>query len=171
MSERQPRILDPVDDKGTLRTALMRAAEGDFDKDLTISLRVAGGAPEQRYRFDFKSRGGRVERCTLGCEISQRHGALEEPEEVDAKTMASLSRTILGSELLGVDEKPPRFLPDTLVGILEVTVGGVTHRTYFAADPDQASVQDLAPPDAVIKTAEMIYQVAEKALGIDNVRP
>ena len=67
MDDRQPRIPDPVDDRGALLGALARAADGDFDEDLTISLRVAGGAPEQRYRFDFKSRRGHIDICTLDC--------------------------------------------------------------------------------------------------------
>jgi hypothetical protein len=171
MNEREPQTPEPLDERPTLRAALARAAEGEFDEDLTISLRVAGGAPTQRYRFDFTSRGGRVDVCSLDCELSKRHGALDQPELVDGKTLAALSRTILRTELLGVDQQPPHFLPDTVVGILEIAAGGATHRIYFAADPDQASVQEVEMPDAVIKSAEAIYKTAEKALGLDNVRP
>ena len=170
MNERQKRKPEPLDESEVLKAALSRATKGEIDEDLSISFRVAGGSPKQRYRLMFEASGGRLEVCTLDCEMSDRHG-LAEAHELDTKIISSLSRSLLQSELLSTTTKPPRFLPDTLVGIIEITSGNTTHRTYFAADADQAAIQDMTPPEAVLKAAEAIYKTAGSILDIDNVRP
>ena len=137
---------------------------------LSISLRISGGAPQQRYRFAFETTGARVEACELDCEVSGRHASAE-GYEVDAKTLSALGRSLARSGFLDTGSEPPRFLPDTLVGILEVTSGDTTHRTYFAADPDQAAVQDATPPAAVRKAADAVFKAAGSILDIGNVRP
>ena len=73
--------------------------------------------------------------------------------------------------MLAARPEPARFLPDTVVGILEITVGGSTYRTYFAADPDQAAVQGRTPPAEVLAAADAVYATAGRVLGIDDVRP
>jgi hypothetical protein len=170
MNEQRKHKPEPLDGSEVLKAALTRASRGEFDEDLAISLRIAGGAPEQRYSFAFATSGGRLEVCRLDCEMSDRHGA-DHGHEVDAKTISSLGRSLVRSELLSITTEPPRFLPDTLVGIIEITSGSTTHRIYFAADADQAAVQDVTPPDAVLKAADAIYQAAGTILNIENVRP
>ena len=85
--------------------------------------------------------------------------------------MSSLHRSLLRSEFLSTKTEPPRFLPDTLVGIIEVSSGETAHRVYYAADPDQAAVQGLSTPAAVLEAAEALYKAAEKILEIKDVRP
>lgn len=170
MNDTQKQSPEPLDQSDVLKAALNRAARGDFDDDLSISLRISGGAPQQRYRFAFEASGTRVETCELDCEISGRHGS-SEGSDIDAKTLSALGRSLARSGWLDTGAEPPRFLPDTLVGILEVTSGDTTHRTYFAADPDQAAVQDATPPDAVRKAAEAVFRAAGSILDVDNVRP
>lgn len=163
---------EPLDRSEVLRAALDRAAQGEVADDLAISLRVTGGAPGQHYRFAFASRGGRVEACSLDCDLSDRHATARDRDgDADMKALTSLGRRLSRSKVLAVEPQPARFLPDTVVGILEITVGGMTYRTYFAADPDQAAVQDRTPPAEVLAAADAVYATAADVLGIANVRP
>ena len=170
MNDVQKQSPEPLDQSDVLKSALNRAAKGEFDDDLSISLRISGGAPQQRYRFTFEATGAGVEACELDCQVSGRH-ASNDGYEADAKTLSELGRSLARSGFLDTAMESPRFLPDTLVGIMEVTSGGTTHRTYFAADPDQAAVQDATPPDAVLKAADAVFRVAGSILHLDNVRP
>ena len=65
----------------------------------------------------------------------------------------------------------PRFLPDTLVGKLEISDGNSRQRWYFAADPDQASVQQMQTPPAVAKAADAIYAAGGRLMGMRSVKP
>jgi hypothetical protein len=170
MNDVQKQSPEPLDQSDVLKSALNRAAKGEFDDDLSISLRISGGAPQQRYRFTFEATGARLEACELDCEVSDRR-ASSEGHEVEPKTLSALGRSLARSGFLDAAAQSPRFLPDTLVGILEVTSGDTTRRVYFAADPDQAAVQDTAPPDAVLKAADAVFQAAGSILRVDNVRP
>jgi hypothetical protein len=170
MDESQKQEPDPLDESVVLKTALSRAAKGKVDEDLSISFRVSGGAPEQRYDLVFKTNRGRLDVCSLDCEMSHRH-VRAEANEVSLKTIASLASELLSSDLLSTASERPLFLPDTLIGIIEISFGGTAHRTYFAADPHQAAVQDMTPPDPVLTAAEAFYEAAGRVLNIGDVRP
>lgn len=166
-SKSTPESLDQID---VVVDALTRAAEGGEGDDVVIDFRVAGGAPDQRYKLQLTTAGRRLDTCSLRCDKSDRHQVAER-QKVDLDLVSSLAQRLLGSELLSVRDEAPRFLPDTLVGIITITVGDVTRRFYFAADPDQAAVQGLTTPPAILAAADALYDVAGRVLDIDNVRP
>lgn len=165
-----PESLDRPDPRAELSAALRRASEGMVDDDLAISLAVSGGVQEQRYQMEFRTRGGEIEECAIGCAMSDRR-AQTKGRGVDPKLFADLSKKLLRSRVLELRQEPPRFLPDTLIGVITIQQGELEHRVFFAADPDQASVQGADPPKAVMEAAEALYSAAGAILQLDDVRP
>ncbi len=160
---------EPIEEPEALRSALERAAEGGPDRRLQISLRVAGGAPSQRYRFEFAARGTGTASSTLSAEAPDQQGKWD--ERLEPAELADLAREVLASGVLDTPAEAPRFLPDTLVGILDITNGTTRLRRYFAADPDQARVQDAAPPPSITKAADAIFSLGAKRMGKRSVKP
>jgi hypothetical protein len=169
MSETPKDSPQPIEAPEALRSALERAAEGKPDRRFGISLLVAGGAPSQRYRFEFHARGSGAVSASLADDMSAREG--KSSERMDPSELGDLARSILASGVLETPAEPPRFLPDTLVGILTITDGASTFRRYFAADAEQASVQDAAPPSGLVKAADAIYAMGARRMSKRSVKP
>jgi hypothetical protein len=161
----------PIEEPASLQGALEAAAGGAVDPRLEISLIVAGGAPSQRYRFAFRGAGAGDAESDLECQPSKRRGTSKQTAKPDPAQFADLVRAILASGLLEVPQQQPRFLPDTVVGKLEISDGSSRRRWYFAADPDQASVQQLQTPPAVAKAADAIYAAGGRLMGKRSVKP
>lgn len=166
----EPESLDRPDPRAELSAALRRAAEGVADDDLTISLVVSGGLQQQRYQLVLRIRGGEIEECAIDCAMSDRR-LQTKGRDVDPKLFADLSSKLLRSGVLELGEASPRFLPDTLIGVITIQLGQREHRVVFAADPDQAAVQGAVSPNAVVEAAEALYSTAGAILELDNVRP
>jgi hypothetical protein len=161
----------PIEEPASLKGALEAAAGGAVEPGLEISLVVAGGAPSQRYRFAFRGSGAGDVECDLECQPSKRRGTSKPRAKPDQAQFADLVRAILASGLLEVPQQQPRFLPDTVVGRLEISDGSSRQRWYFAADPDQASVQELQTPPAVAKAADALYAAGGRLMGMRSVKP
>ncbi len=155
---------EPIEEDESLEQKLERAAGDEVDRELRVSLLVAGGAPSQRYRFRFAADGsGRVQ-AELGCELSGREGESRR-RTLDRKQFGDLVRDIVSSGVLEAPAKQPRFLPDTVVGTLELSDGRSSLRWDFAADPEQAKTQGAVPPPAVAKAADEIYSRGARLMG------
>lgn len=168
MPDNEKRFPEAPDPAEAINATLARAAEGEVDSDLSISFRVAGGPPRARYRLEF-----RIEDRLMSGELEDtknRRGAADQ-READRGVVSSLARELLDSGFLRAPAQPPRFLPDTLVGIIDVSGNGRHRRVYFAADADPAAVQGLTTPPAVLRAAEALYRAAGGVLGRDDVRP
>jgi hypothetical protein len=163
MAERKPRP-EPIEEIQSLEQKLERAARDEVDRDLRVSLLVAGGVPSQRYRFHFAAVGSGQVRCELDCELSGRK-AKASRRTLDRKQFADLVRAIVGSGVLQVSTEQPRFLPDTIVGTLELSDGRSSLRWDFAADPEQAKTQGAVPPSAVERAADEIYSLGGRLMG------
>lgn len=163
---------DPV--AGALgRIAARTKGTGDADErddDVTIEFRVAGGAPGQRYKLALRTTGRQVRTCTYDCDLSDRHRAAERPQ-IEGDLVPALAERLLRSDVLAVRTAPPSFLPDTVIGTITITAGGISRTVRFAADPDQAAVQDLATPPQVQAAADALYDLAGRVLDMDDVRP
>jgi hypothetical protein len=160
---------EPIEEPEALRSALERAADGKADRRFKISLRVAGGAPSQRYRFEFVARGTGTASSEVSCEATDQHEKSD--ERLDPAELAELARKVLASGILDTPAEPPRFLPDTLVGILDITNGETSFRRYFAADADQAQVQAAAPAAGVDEAADAIFSLGAKRVGRRSIKP
>ena len=168
MAETPKETPEPLDEQGSVRAALERAAEGKPDRRFAVSLIVAGGAPSQRYRFEFVARGTGTLAARLSSEPSNRERA---DERLEPSELGALARDVLASGVLDTPADPPRLLPDTLVGILDITSGEARFRRYFAADREQADVQDALPPPGLTKAADAIYALGAKRMGKRSVKP
>ncbi|QXJ23639.1 hypothetical protein AGRA3207_004822 [Actinomadura graeca] len=78
-----------------VRTALVRAAEGQVDEELTITLRIAGGLPSQAYRFDFR----------IGGDLRARAAVQETPPRPEHERAAEAIYELAGRLM---DAPPPR---------------------------------------------------------------
>ena len=154
-----------------LQDVLRRALRDEqARRPVTISLQVRGGAPGQAYSFDFRAAGDGTARAELSDALRQRQ-ARSGAASVEERDFARLLRRIVSSGVLELPEEPPRFLPDTVVGILEVSDGRSTYRRYFAADPDQAAVQGKSPPPELVRAIEPIYALGAALTKVRSVRP
>jgi hypothetical protein len=169
MAETPKETPEPLEEPESVKSALERAAEGKPDRRFAISLIVTGGAPSQHYRFEFAARGTGTLAARLSCEPSDRQGRSD--ERLEPAELAELARGVLASGVLDTPAEPPRFLPDTLVGILDITSGTTRFRRYFAADREQADVQDAGPPPGLAKAADAIYALGAKRMGKRSVKP
>ena len=154
-----------------LRETLEEALKDpDVGRRVSVELRVSGGMPEKAYYFHLRVDGGRV------VESQIRDAATGRRAENKGATMAgadwsALLRAIRGSRVLDVPEEPPRFLPDTVVGHLEITDGESTHTLYFAADEDQARAQNKVPPAQVRRAVDAIYSLGSQLLNVPSAKP
>ena len=163
----RPVSLEPDD---PIRVALERTAAGDIDRDLVISLRVAGGMPSQAYRLDYRIGGDLRARVALDDNRANRRREADN-EEVDRDQLTEVARELVANGVLDVPTVRPRFLPDTVVGIIEISNGERSFRVYFAADPDQASVQEEPPRAELQRAAAAIYASAGGLMGERSVGP
>lgn len=141
------------------------AAEG-----LRVSLRISGGVPSQRYELEFEADATGEARAALRDELTERRPRSEK-RWLETDQLGKLLDTIERMGLLRIAPQKPVFLPDTLVGILEISDGIEAHRSYFAADSDQAETQDRRPPEPVQAVVEEIYELAGQILEVEDVRP
>jgi len=159
----------PIDDSLRLEAGLERALT-DARPELRVSLKVAGGAPTQRYRFAFSASGDRRARCSLDCELTGRHEVARKDATLEPKQLDGLIRKIRTSKVLELPEESARFLPDTLLGILEISDGTSTFRRVFAADPEQAKTQDAVPPPELLEVADSFYSLGRTLMGKKSMR-
>ncbi len=139
-------------------------------RDVRIELQIGGGLATQSYRFEFEASGGGVARCNLNCELSGRRAGREKAE-AEHGMFTELLTAILDSGVLELPPPGPPFLPDTVVGCLTISDGRNVSRYYFAADPDQAQVQDRPTPEALLKAVDAVYSAGARMLDMDTVKP
>jgi hypothetical protein len=144
-------------------------------RSFSIRLRIAGGVRSQQYSFEFVATGeGRAE-CRFACAASGRAGDSTEAGTAKARpTLSPQEFLSLLRKVEAVARQPraqPRFPPDTLVGILEISDGREVHRVYFAADPDQAETLGLTPPAELLAAVNAIYALGAKLTGQRSVKP
>lgn len=138
-------------------------------KELKISLKISGGIPSQAYRFSFNLSGEGFLNSSLDCTMTKRKARKE--TRLEAKELNDLFDTIIKSNILNMYQAPPAFLPDTLVGILEISYNDMTHRVYFAADEAQAEVQNMKTPPEVKKVLDHLYSIGNKIHKLRSVKP
>lgn len=133
-----------------------------------VRLNVRGGLPAQSYRLEFDMAGSGEVQSQYADALSKREGRTDKAA-LDSRQVLAILKTL--APALELADEQPRFLPDTLVGILEISDGTNTHRIYFAADPDQAKAQGKLLPPALQAAVNSIYAAAAKLLGQRSVKP
>ena len=148
-----PTVLD------NLRLALRDEAER---RRFHVRLNVRGG------RLEFDMAGSGEVQSQYADALSKREGRTDKAA-LDSRQVLAILKTL--APALELADEQPRFLPDTLVGTLEISDGTNTHRIYFAADPDQAKAQGKSLPPALQAAVNSIYAAAAKLLGQRSVKP
>ena len=152
---------------GKLEEAVANEAAAN---EIAVTLRVGGGLRGQEYHYEFSTTGGARVRCRLR-DAMKRREMERESATLQKNDFKRLLRQIQASKILTRPEEPPRFLPDTVVGVLEISDGQTTQRIWFAADEDQAEVQNKKMPPGVAKIVEMIYAMGARILKTRSIIP
>lgn len=153
------------------KASILRAiTEPQTGEDIIVKLKVSGGIPSKAYRFDFQASGKGEFHCEMKCELSKRETKASK-RTIESKQFANLLKNLAASGVLETEQEPPRFLPDTVIGTLEISDGKSAHRIYFAADPEQAITQGKVPSPEVLKAVDSIYALASKLTGQRMVKP
>ena len=141
------------------------------DHEIRLRLQVAGGIAGERYDFDFTIDGRNGGQCAMHCELSGRNADRQAvsiaPSEV-ADIMQSIAPAMMQAN---DDERTGGFPPCSLIGRLEMNIDSARHVHFFMADQGQAETVGYKPPAHVDEAVERLYELAEKRLGFDNVRP
>lgn len=153
----------------TLRDNLELAMRDDaVRRAFRVEMLVAGGLPEKSYRLEFLLSGAGDVTCRFACRLSKRESRAEKAS-LEAKQVTTILRA--ARRVLELPDEPPRFLPDTLVGFVEISDGNQTRRIYFAADPEQAKTQGKVPPADLKTLVDAIYANAARLMGERSVKP
>lgn len=137
-------------------------------RSFRVTLMVHGGVRGQNYSFAFSATGDGNVQCSFECGLSGRKGKSEKSNLAD-KDFASLLGKLQKTMQLPHDQ--PKFLPDTVVGVLEVSDGANVRRFYFAADPEQAKTQGKSPPPELLAAVNAIYSIGAQLTGNRSVKP
>jgi len=144
--------------------------DAEIRNKLSVELHIGGGMPAQGYRFLFRASGGGAVHSEIRCGLSGRERQTKEAF-LNRKDWMKLLQTVLTSGVLDMPAEAPCFLPDTIVGYLEISDGKSKHRLYFAADEEQAKVQNKVPPPELLRVVGAIYELGNQLLDMPSVKP
>jgi len=133
-----------------------------------VTLKIRGGIRGQHYSLDFLATGEGTAHARFECGLRGRRGNSERASISD-KDFLSLLRKVHKALLLPLQQ--PQFLPDTLVGVLEVSDGEKVRQLYYAADPEQAKTQGKPPPAELLEAVNAIYSLGAKLTGSRSIKP
>ena len=155
----------------SLKERVSRGIEDEGGRrSLQVRLKVRGGLPSQHYAFDFAAGGDGAATCQVEDQLRKRAGASgTKRSTLSDKEFVSLLKKV--QPALDSPVEPPSFLPDTVIGILEISDGAASRRIYFAADPEQARTQGKVPPREVLEAADAVYAAGASLLGTRNIKP
>ena len=152
-----------------LRQALVNAIDDVSQRgDVTVQLKIRGGLPSQRYIFDFSATGEGKAHCSFECALSKRSGRSNE-HGVSPNQIQELLKQLPAAVTCSLEGE--WFLPDTLLGILDISAGGYSRRFVYAADPEQAKTQGKALPEQLKRVINTIHRIAAKLTGVRSTNP
>lgn len=154
----------------SLKASLDRALTDRAARDrISVELHIFGGLPEQAYRYDFSLLGaGEVSAAVDDAPGRKRATADARLGEQETRELLEVVRS---SGVLDVHQDPPRFLPDTVVGRLEISDGETSQVIYFAADEAQAEAQGQLPRPVLRPVLDSIYRLGGRVLDMPSVKP
>jgi hypothetical protein len=165
--KKEPPSIAPEQHSLSENLALALKDEG-IRRPFSVKMNIRGGIPSQGYSFDFSAAGDGTAECRFECSLSNRKGASEK-STIATKDLVALLRKF--GPAVKLPQEQPLFLPDTLVGIIELSDGYSLRRFYFAADPEQAKTQGKVPPSELLQVANAIFAMGAKLTGNRQVKP
>lgn len=171
VNERKREPIEPPEPIGPLHESLEAAlTDREARERLSIELRVSGGLPAQRYRYNFRASGGGE--LVAGIEDATRQRrSTPKAARLDDRDMQELLTAVRRSGVLNLRQDAPSFLPDTVVGKLTISDGETTQVYYFIADEAQAETQGQPPPPAVKEVVDIIYRLGGQMLDMPSLKP
>ena len=147
------------------------AEDISIEKDeARVRLFISGGLRGQEYLFDLDVDSSGHGSFEMSCDISKRCAERQEIK-VEASEIIGVLRAFEPAFASREILRQGGFPPCSLIGRLEVEIGGRLFVQFFMADPAQAETAGYRAPPFVIETTEALYRMAERQLGIENVRP
>jgi hypothetical protein len=148
---------------------LPRAFEDEaFRRSIALKLTVRGGLPSKKYSFEFAASGDGSASCRFDDQLKSRKAEGGTQTRLSDKEFVALLRKVLPA--IARPTERPSFLPDTVIGILEVSDGTSVRRIYFAADPEQAKTQNKVPAPEVRQAVDAVYAVGASLSGTRNMK-
>lgn len=166
-NKKQPPSIAPEQQSFSEKLALAIKDEG-VRRGFSVKMNVRGGIPSQGYSFYFSAAGDGTAECRFECHLSGRKGQSRETH-LAPKDVIALLRAL--ERVVKLPQEQPLFLPDTVVGILEISDGTSLRRFYFAADPEQAKTQGKVPPPELLQAVDAIYAAGAKLTRNRRVKP
>ena len=139
-------------------------------ESIKVRLSIHGGIASERFDLDLAANGEGEMQFNLACALSKRRidaVALR----IEPRRLADIFKALARPTSAASYARRGGFPPCSLIGRLEVDVGGGSNTLYFMADQEQAKAAGYEPPEEVMRVVEMLYREAEAGLGIDSVRP
>lgn len=138
------------------------------DQDIRVYLTVSGGLPAKAFHFSFAiEKSGRLH-CSYNVKGQRK---LETTTKTEQHDISELMQLLSKTRVFDFQQPPPRFVPDTVVGKLEIYVGDLYHVQYFAADEKQAAHNQMPTHPELHKVLDWIYHRASRMLNKKNLKP
>lgn len=135
---------------------------------VSVVMHVGGGAPGQRSRFDFQLKPDGQARCRSSDALPGSDDVTGIGEVTFDARHLRVPSVELASKASIAPMRPPAFPPDSLIGLLSIDTPQGRVRTYFMADPDQASTAGLQPPEEVQRFADTVYKACNRAYAAEG---
>jgi hypothetical protein len=136
----------------------------------SVRLFVHGGLADERYDLDLRATGDGALFCSLD-DALRGHRIERAQLRMDDARFSEIIRTVEPVALARTVQRTGGFPPCSLIGRLEVVIGDQTITSFFMADPEQAKTAGYEPPPGVSRAVEMLYDEAERRLGLGRIRP
>jgi hypothetical protein len=122
-------------------TKFRRAVERGDLGDVRVVYRVSRGEPGERIDEEIRLSG--ADSASLRAHDELRPSAAAEvAERLEAQEANSMYRETVSALDAMVPRSEARFVPDSVVGMLTIGVGGEEETLYFLADEDQSYGQE-----------------------------
>jgi hypothetical protein len=148
-----------------LRTALLAQ---DVESRPTIRLLMSGGNREEALRFELVIEPDGTARSVIRDGLHDQDGSAQ--VILSDTQLRRLSERLLDTSLLRLRAPQPLWIPDSVIGSLEITSSGgresgegSSERWYFYADKDQALVAEDAPPPELVEAVSSLLEIVERA--------
>lgn len=141
-----------------------RVAKGELTEDVTVSLRLSGGAPSQRLEQEFSLSGGGREKVVASDALRAMPARAASQDLGNRETRELFQQIASGLEGL-VPRAEASFLPDSVVGWITIEVDGEQEELFFLADEEDQAVQEKPVASQMNAAVRQIRRMTEQALA------
>jgi hypothetical protein len=148
-------------------TALQTPGMGE--RNFKIQLTVSGGLPAKAYYFSIQLEKNGPMVCRYDSKLDRRKD--EKSTKTDDKDVDQLISLLRKTRIFDFKQPPPRFIPDTVVGKLEIYLDDLYHVQYFVADEKQAKSQYVPTHSALADVVDWLYDKGARSLNRKTIKP